>query len=1103
MQAQVFTETTAPLVSHVLAGYHACCLMFGASGSGKTHTLCGTESAYGEQRGIIERATEMAFRDAEQLVRSGSVSKVSLFVSMLDVCGEQVRDLGTYANDVSSPSVRWTASSILLAPAGQSSTGEGRPGNGAAATPAAITSAVASAAVAPAPGSEIAPGSRLGQSARSGGASTHRPSFYSLPPCNMTAEQPGSTAAVVQGLEYIQVWSAQDVMQLLHAAYKQRGGLASTSTNVISTAGPALPSTPLSHTILTLSVVQHRNAMPPVTSRLHLVDLAASNATSRASTPTSRAAAVAAASSIVALGDVLAWLERSSKEQPDAKPILPDPSSAFPTSNFSTSPDPSQNRNPRAAVGSGGSQMEVAASGPAFVGSMLTRLLQGALSSSSMTILLAHVSAEADRAAESEVTLQFARRCTEHATGKPRSLQLSGLPPAAGQSPVDHTHSMQRLSNQIGALKEELDCTHAHYQKMVESIAGPGWLQSLGPVEGKPGHGKAHRATNEGRDPGAVAAFPTSDLSLSGPASRATPVAGGGAGDEGQGKQAGALNSNIGADARQRVSDLALDSARAAVASLEERLAGRKDAMDGLREKGHAREHDQFQEIKRLREQVASLTTRLAATRIEGASKMDELRRRSEEEVGRLVKDNTSLRLQLTSSASSITDLVSRSGAKLLEERQSQAADKVNADKKLLLQAERLAAERERQVANLKEQGSHFLEQRKAEAVALRLELATAKASGAEEADALRKECDYLSVYAERITELIRKMESGAFPVRERPGSGTRSFQIPARDRPAALDSARLPYLRSRVDLAERLLNLTSLTTTTTNNSTTINQNNNNNNASSSRGASPTAGASHMFDAHGSPLPTRSAGVPGAGTGVSNLGGGGRMSRSSGVVNDGGTSGWGSAEGSAWGARHGGGGEAGMGRAGGGTGPSARPLSAGPAGGRSSPGVAAVWEEGDSEDASACEVSFGGGTAPAFGTVTARQLEVMRLRWEEEHRMQVTAQVMQDMKSDATVEYIRQLETSVARYRQETQLEKRRQAEMAVALRAVQRAQSQPDSALQKVIAAAPLPRCTTWGYGHTERNTPPGRAAADGARSMSARPATALGYFPTTRVVT
>lgn len=90
-QSQVFSETTAPLVAHVLAGYHACCLMFGASGSGKSYTLCGIESADGEQRGIIQRSAELAFKDAEQLVRSGAVVKVSIFVSMIDISGEQVR----------------------------------------------------------------------------------------------------------------------------------------------------------------------------------------------------------------------------------------------------------------------------------------------------------------------------------------------------------------------------------------------------------------------------------------------------------------------------------------------------------------------------------------------------------------------------------------------------------------------------------------------------------------------------------------------------------------------------------------------------------------------------------------------------------------------------------------------------------------------------------------------------------------------------------------------------------------------------------------------------------------------------------------------------
>lgn len=76
---------------------------------------------------------------------------------------------------------------------------------------------------------------------------------------------------------------------------------------------------------------------------------------------------------------------------------------------------------------------------------------------------------------------------------------------------------------------------------------------------------------------------------------------------------------------------------------------------------------------------------------------------------------------------------------------------------------------------------------------------------------------------------------------------------------------------------------------------------------------------------------------------------------------------------------------------------------------------------------------------------------------------------------------------------------------MAVALRAVQRAQSQPDSALQKVIAAAPLPRCITWGYGHTERNTTPGKAANGGFVNMfrrGLRPKRLYGCLSTSDVV-
>ena len=36
---------------------------------------------------------------------------------------------------------------------------------------------------------------------------------------------------------------------------------------------------------------------------------------------------------------------------------------------------------------------------------------------------------------------------------------------------------------QVAALQEELNYTHAHYQKVIEPVAGPGWTANLGPIE--------------------------------------------------------------------------------------------------------------------------------------------------------------------------------------------------------------------------------------------------------------------------------------------------------------------------------------------------------------------------------------------------------------------------------------------------------------------------------------------------------------------------------------------------------------------------------------------------------------------------------------------
>ncbi len=58
-----------------------------------------------------------------------------------------------------------------------------------------------------------------------------------------------------------------------------------------------------------------------------------------------------------------------------------------------------------------------------------------------------------------------------------------------------------------------------------------------------------------------------------------------------------------------------------------------------------------------------------------------------------------------------------------------------------------------------------------------------------------QSELDYLAQYAERVTEVVRRMESGVVPVHER-GGGLKAFRLPPRERPPRLDGSRLMVLR-------------------------------------------------------------------------------------------------------------------------------------------------------------------------------------------------------------------------------------------------------------------------------------------------------------------
>lgn len=76
--------------------------------------------------------------------------------------------------------------------------------------------------------------------------------------------------------------------------------------------------------------------------------------------------------------------------------------------------------------------------------------------------------------------------------------------------------------------------------------------------------------------------------------------------------------------------------------------------------------------------------------------------------------------------------------------------------------------------------------------------------------------------------------------------------------------------------------------------------------------------------------------------------------------------------------------------------------------------------------------------------------------------------------------------TLTDRYRSEVVSERRHNVEMSVALRAVQRASSQPTSPMHRAIQGGTMPRTPSWGPGHTAGSV----QAASGQHAL--RPSTA-----------
>ncbi|KAG1664996.1 hypothetical protein FOA52_014676 [Chlamydomonas sp. UWO 241] len=684
-----------------------------------------------------------------------------------------------------------------------------------------------------------------------------------------------------------------------------------------------------------------------------------------------------------------------------------------------------QGGDPRASGGSGAAAAAAAVQNQQQLlrACTLTRLLSDALSpragGCACALLVALRPAPAEHAACLDAA-QYARGASGASTGDSGACAS----PRAGSGGADGPAAMScragdggALQAEVASLRAELEMTHAHYQKLLESVAGPDWHEDYGPLEradappaapgaGKPsvsiarGEGRSSSGSGSGDGSGAKRAMSrvASRLgSISGAARSGMSVSGVAAGGGGGGGGGGAFAATV-----KKMMEQQLNSATAKLAATESRLMAKRAEAEEFRERMLAKDFQQTSEIRKMRETTKEARDALVQEKGLARHREEAAQKRFEEEVARLSVDNDALRAQMASVSSSVSSMIEMHSAKTGAAVKTAEASADEVARTVREQVLLTAAEKDRQLENARAQAEYHLARKNDEIVALRVQLSSAKAKAAADAAALTAEGEYLVAYATKVTEILRRMEAGTYGVVER--GGLRQFKVPPRDKPSPLATDRLTFLSNAVDGVDRLLGATiaaaqpppSLTSSMAG-------------ALASRPASAQAA---------NRLPT--AGAIGGVGGVSS-------GSTSGAMGDG---------------------------------------------------------------------SLGGGSVGRIGGGMTPELEAMKAAWEAAMRGEITSQVVTDLRSDQTVEYMRSLETQVARYRQEVQSEKRRNNEMAVALRSVQRAgpagvsapgtASRPGTATGRP-AAAPLP--PSWGPGHSAGSV---HQAGVFGRSLSSRPATA-----------
>ena len=241
------------------------------------------------------------------------------------------------------------------------------------------------------------------------------------------AEPPGGGgAAYVKGLSEFEVGSLEEVMEIVACGAKLR----STKAARAGAGGSR------SHTVLTVTVQLHRGQGAPVVGRLSVADLAGSERIKKSHSEGQRfKEAVHINTSLSALAKVVQALSSPEAREPNVP----------------------------------------------YRDSKLTRLLRDVLVRTSRVTVLAGVDLSRANAEESVNTLGFAQRCKS-----PRAAPAAEAPPPGASDAQTERYigeleeiilklqeESETLKGELEDAMEEVDMTHTHYQKVLESMGGP------------------------------------------------------------------------------------------------------------------------------------------------------------------------------------------------------------------------------------------------------------------------------------------------------------------------------------------------------------------------------------------------------------------------------------------------------------------------------------------------------------------------------------------------------------------------------------------------------------------------------------------------------